>query len=141
MNFLVAYLGPYCFDEWLNVVIPIPPVHPCERRDAHSFQTLTYAQVVPPADLFLMRIVWPRIVRCPDDDFLDVDKAGCLQHLTSVVLISDGTRNSLCGIGQVIVPLRYRAILGKCVVVALGLEVDLHLLNPSGSWPQMSAEF
>ena len=141
MNFLVAYLGPYCFDERLNVLIPIPPVHPCERRDAHSFQTLTYAQVVPPADLFLMRIVWPRIVRCPDDDFLDVDKAGCLQHLTSVVLISDGTRNSLCGIGQVIVPLRYRAILGKCVVVALGPEVDFYLLNPSGSWPQMSAEF
>ena len=59
MNFLVAYLGPYCFDEWLNVLIQIPLVHPYERRDAHSFQALTYAQVVPPSNLFLMRIVWP----------------------------------------------------------------------------------
>jgi len=60
-----------------------------ESLQAESLKTVRKPQMVPPANVFLVCVCWPRIVRRADNDLLDVDEARVLEQLTCIVLICD----------------------------------------------------
>ena len=67
-----------------------------------------------------MGIVGPRVVWSADDDFLDIDEAGSLQHLAGGVVIGNGTGGPRGGICQIPVPVGKMVGFGKGMVIAAG---------------------
>ncbi len=120
------------------MLVRAPPVDSGERRETQRFQALRDREVVPPANLLLMRVCRPRVVRSPDDELLDVDEAGRGQHLPRVVLVRDGPEDAVGGVREVLVPLRDGRVRGQGAVVASRLQVDLYLLDASEPGLQMA---
>jgi hypothetical protein len=87
VNFAVANLQAHSLEHRLNVFFQSPPVHSYERGEGQGFQTLSQAQIVPPTDFFLVRVIGPRVEGCPNHFFLDVDESRILQQLPSSVLV------------------------------------------------------
>lgn len=59
MNLTVAYLLPHTFEERSNVLIHVPAIYSAEWTETQRFQAFGDAQVVPPADLLLVRVIGP----------------------------------------------------------------------------------
>lgn len=121
------------------MVVQIPPVDSGEGREAQCVQALGDAQVVPPADVLLVRVVRPRVVGDANNRLLDVDEAGRLQQLARAVLVRDWARHSLRGIVDIAVPLPQHAVRRQGAVVAARLHVHLDVLDPAGARLQVSA--
>lgn len=131
MNFAVTYFPANIVKQWLDVRIQVPLIDSCERGIGEGVQALGYAQVVPPANVLLVRVVGPRIVGDANDRLLDVDEASLLQQLASAVLVCDGAGNAVRGVCEPPVPFDEHTVLRKCVVVAARLHVDFDMLYPA----------
>lgn len=139
MNFAVTDLSANLLEHRFNVRIQVPLVHSRERGIGQCVEALGDAQVVPPADVLLVRVIGPRVVRDANYSLLDVYEACLLEQLASSVLVCNRARNSIRSVCNPSVPLREHAVRGKCIVVATGLHVNLNVLDPAGARFQVSA--
>jgi hypothetical protein len=98
VDFAVTYLLADLLDQWFDVCIQVPLINSCERRKGQGLEAFGDAQVVPPPNVFLVRIIGPRVVRNADDRLLNVDETGRLQQVTGTVLICNWARDPVCGV-------------------------------------------
>jgi hypothetical protein len=138
MNLAVTYFLAHALEQWFDVCVEVPLVDPGKGRKRQGFQTLGYAQVVPPANVLLMGIVGPRIVRDANDSLLDIDEACRLQVLAGPVLIGNGSRNAPCGVSQPLVPLHKLALGIEGAVIAAWLHVDFDVLQVAAAGSEVS---
>jgi hypothetical protein len=104
-----------------------PAKHPKERCGAVSPETFSQTQIVPTSNLFLLRIHRPRIVRRPNDLFVDVDEACSFQHLPGIVSVRNRSVRPLRSLIQVLVPRSYTTAWDQCIIVTSRLEIDFDL--------------
>lgn len=78
MNFAVTYLSADLFEYWFDMRVQVPLIDPIERRKSECVQAFSDAQVVPPANVLLVRVVGPRIVGNSNYRLLYVDEASLL---------------------------------------------------------------
>ena len=140
VDFAIANLLAHVFEQGLDMGIQVPLVDACERREGQGLEAFCYAQIVPSANVFLVRVVRPRVVGNTDDRLLDVDEAGLLQQLARAVLVGNGARHSVCGVGEPAIPLDKHAVLRERVVIAARLHVDFDVLDPACAGLEVSAE-
>jgi hypothetical protein len=139
MNLAVTYLSTDRLQHWPDVLVEVPPVDSGEGRGAECFEALGDAQVVPPANVFLVGVIGPRIIWDADDCFLDVDEAGLLQQLAGAMLVCDWARDPVGGVCEPAVPLIQMRVGREGVVVAARLHVDLDVLDPASAGFEVAA--
>ncbi|KAJ8118030.1 hypothetical protein OPT61_g919 [Boeremia exigua] len=138
MDFAVADFLLDAVEQRLDVGVQVPLVDAGEGREGQCVQPLGDAQVVPPANVLLVRVIGPRVVGHANDRLLDVDEAGGLQVLARAVVVGDWARNPPGCVGEVAVPLDELALGVKGAVVAARLHVDLHVLDPAAAGLQVA---
>jgi len=59
MNFAVTYFSAHLVQHWPDVLVEVPRIDSGEGRNAECFEALGDAQVVPPANVFLVWVIRP----------------------------------------------------------------------------------
>ena len=139
MNFAIANLLFDAIEKGLDVSVEVPLVDACERGEGQCVQPLGDAQVVPPANIFLVRIIGPGVVGNANNGFLDIDEPGCLQVLARPVVVCDWARDSPCCVGKVSVPLHELALGVERTIVAARLHINLNVFYPTAARLEVSA--